>query len=94
MCCPSNDELMIPLMSLLRARETLYPQMCLLKGKLELIKGHVAAKQYKADVPNTALFTYEDGKYYFTYFTHIFYLALITYLLYAYYVNILHLILL
>ncbi|CAG7825086.1 unnamed protein product [Allacma fusca] len=60
MCCSANEELMGPIMSLLRARETLYPQMCLLKGKLELIKGHVAAKQYKADVPNEALLTYQD----------------------------------
>jgi U3 small nucleolar RNA-associated protein 5 len=60
MCCSSNEELMGPIMSLLRARETLYPQMCLLKGKLELVKGHVAAKQYKADVPNEALLTYQD----------------------------------
>ena len=62
MGCSVSDELMGPIVALLNSREALYPQMCLLKGKLELVRGHVAAKQYKADVPNEALLTYQDGK--------------------------------
>jgi hypothetical protein len=49
-------------MSLLRSRETLYPQILQLKGKLELIKGNIQAKEHKADTPNEALLVYHDGR--------------------------------
>lgn len=52
-----------PFMSLLRSRESLYPQMCQLKGKLELIKGNIQVKEFKAEQPNEALLVYQDGKH-------------------------------
>jgi len=60
MACPSSEELLGPFLSLLRSRETLYPQMCQLKGKLELIKGNISAKEYKSEEPNEALLVYQD----------------------------------
>jgi len=60
MSCPSTEELLGPFMSLLHSRETLYPQMCQLKGKLELIKGNIEAKEHKTEVPNEALLVYQD----------------------------------
>lgn len=65
MACPSSKELLSPFLSLLRSRETLYPQMCQLKGKLELIKGNIQAKEYKSEQPNEALLVYQDGKFWF-----------------------------
>lgn len=62
MSCPSGEELLGPFMNLLRSREALYPQMCQLKGKLELIKGNIQAKEFKAEQPNEALLVYHDGK--------------------------------
>jgi len=59
--CPSSEELLSPYLSLLRSREVLYPQMCQLKGKLELIKGNIQAKEFKAEQPNDALLVYQDG---------------------------------
>jgi hypothetical protein len=60
MACPSSEDLLSPFLSLLRSRETLYPQMCQLKGKLELIKGNISAKEYKSEQPNEALLVYQD----------------------------------
>ncbi|ODM89696.1 WD repeat-containing protein 43 [Orchesella cincta] len=60
MACPSSEELLSPYLSLLRSREVLYPQMCQLKGKLELIKGNIKAKEFKAEQPNEALLVYQD----------------------------------
>ncbi|CAL8090103.1 unnamed protein product [Orchesella dallaii] len=60
MACPSSEELLSPYLSLLRSREVLYPQMCQLKGKLELIKGNIQAKEFKAEQPNEALLVYQD----------------------------------
>ncbi len=68
MSCPSGEELLGPFMSLLRSREALYPQMCQLKGKLELIKGNIQAKEFKAEQPNEALLVYQDGTCNFIHF--------------------------
>ena len=62
MSCPSTEELLSPYMSLLHTREVLYPQMCQLKGKLELIKGNIDSKEHKDETPNEALLVYKDGK--------------------------------
>jgi len=60
MSCPSSDELLGPFFSLLHSRETLYPQMRQLKGKLELIKGNIQAKEHRLETPNEALLVYHD----------------------------------
>jgi len=62
MSCSSTEDLLGPFMSLLKMREALYPQMCQLRGKLELIKGNIKAKEFKAIAPNEALLVYNDGK--------------------------------
>lgn len=62
MNCPNADELLTPFMSLLHTRQVLYPQMCQLRGKLELLKGHIEAKQYSSEPPNDALLVFHDGK--------------------------------
>lgn len=36
--------------------------MCQLKGKLELIKGNIEAKEHRAEAPNEALLVYNDGE--------------------------------
>lgn len=61
MSCPSGEELLGPFLNLLKSREALYPQMCQLKGKLQLIKGNIQAKEFKAEQPNEALLVYQDG---------------------------------
>ena len=66
MCCPSSEELLGPFMSLLRTREVLYPQMCQLRGKLELIKGNIEAKQYRAEPANEALLDFHDGMLFYS----------------------------
>lgn len=62
MSCPSSEDMLGPFISLLHSREILYPQMCQLKGKLELIKGNIESKEHKTEIPNEALLVYHDGK--------------------------------
>jgi len=63
MSCPSSEDLLGPFMSLLRTREVLYPQMCQLRGKLELIKGNIEAKQHRDEPSNEALLDFHDGMF-------------------------------
>jgi len=60
MCCPSADDLLGPFMSLLHTRQVLYPKMCQLRGKLQLIKGHIEAKHHQIEPPNEALLVFDD----------------------------------
>ncbi|XP_021944574.1 WD repeat-containing protein 43 [Folsomia candida] len=60
MSCPSSEDMLGPFISLLHSREILYPQMCQLKGKLELIKGNIESKEHKTEIPNEALLVYHD----------------------------------
>jgi U3 small nucleolar RNA-associated protein 5 len=60
MSCTLSEDLLTPFTSLLLTREALYPQMCQLRGKLELMKGNIKAKKYCSEMSNEALLLFQD----------------------------------